>query len=45
MGCGRLGHSPETHVSWPEAFTTVGIAWAIAFAIWAFFKYGFSFKD
>jgi len=28
------------HVNtWPEATMWIGVAWAIAFGVWAFFKY------
>ncbi len=27
-------------MNWAEAIMGIGIAWAVAFAIWALFKYG-----
>lgn len=32
----------ETGMNWPEAFTAVGVVWAVAFVIWRFFKDLFS---
>jgi hypothetical protein len=34
-------------MTWPEAATAIGIAWAFAFTIWAVFRYGFDvvFRD
>jgi hypothetical protein len=31
-------------VTWPEAATAIGIAWAFAFALWVMFRYGFEIK-
>jgi hypothetical protein len=34
-------------VSWPEAATAIGIAWAFAFVVWVIFRHGFDiqFRD
>jgi hypothetical protein len=31
-------------VTWPEAATAIGIAWAFAFVVWVVFRHGFDIQ-